>query len=66
MLPFMSLSVAPRIAQPPLSIHAEEGSVANFDCKYLGIRYPVTEVSWIREDAAKDAPPLVCFCLICM
>lgn len=49
------VTVAPRIAQPPLSKKTEEGQVATFDCKYLGTRYPVTVVTWVKE----DSPPLV-------
>ena len=58
-IPF-TVSVPPTISTPPLSERVTEGDTGQFVCKVQGTPYPVTRVSWLKEDKPVDVSSKYC------
>jgi len=41
--------VSPKLSRPPLSERVTEGESVEFDCRVIGTPYPVTTVSWTKD-----------------
>jgi len=48
------LSVAPKISRPPLSIRVTEKETAMFDCRVIATAYPVTVITWTKDEETID------------
>jgi len=46
----ISDTVAPKMSRPPLSLRVTEGGTAVLECKFIASPYPITVVTWRRED----------------
>ena len=46
----MFVAVAPEILERPLSDRVIEGESAQFRCEFTATPYPVTQVTWMKEN----------------
>jgi len=42
--------VSPKLSRPPLSERVTEGESVQFDCRVIGTQFPVTSVSWTKDE----------------
>jgi len=52
--------VAPRLSRPPLSERVTEGESVEFDCRVIGTRFPVTTISWTKNERPLHVSLFVC------